>query len=342
MSTYRRKGSQEYTVDFVIKGHRICRSTGCTTEREARREERRLKDELRRELRKSRPRDRMTLDQGFARYLLEKSPEWSAPWCRDATHYMAEILERVEDPDRAIEDLTAVDVHDYVQERMGHAPYALNRALAVWRGMHRRARKRWGQRTHEIDFSQFMNDETWRVRFLSHAEARELIAALPEHIALLVEWSLYTGCRKFETFGLLWERVHIEQGFASVTAKGGREHTVWLSGDALDVLSRADPSGRHVFRTTNWRKAFDKALKDTGISDFRWHDLRHTHATWLRQAGIPIEVVQRSLGHAAIGTTMRYAHVADAELHDSLHKLPSVSPSSTTIVQFPVKNQQVK
>lgn len=343
MSVYRRKGAADYTCDFIVKGHRTCRSTGCTTEREAKQFERRLKAEKRAEIRKIQPRTRMTLDQGFGLYLKEKAPAWSASWLRNASRYMTDIVTRVEDPDKAIEDITSVDVHDYVQERLSEgkgAPYAINRALAVWRGMHIRARKRWGQRTHEIDFAEFMNDEQRRVRFLTHKEASRLIAALPSHIALMVEWSLYTGCRQFETFGLLWDRVHLDKGFATVTAKGGRDHVVWLSTDALDVLSRADTSGRYVFRTTNYRKAFAKALKEIGLENFRWHDLRHTHATWLRQAGAPVEVVQRSLGHAAIGTTMRYAHVADTELQASLQSLPSVSTTGDTIVKFPVKNQR--
>lgn len=341
MSLYKRPNSPYWYTEFIVKGRRIGRSTGCTSEREARQFERQLKSQIRAETKQEKPRECMTLDQGFGRYLVEKAPEWSTSWARNASRYMTEIIERVEDPDKAIEDITTADVHDYVQERLneGNAPYALNRALAVWRGMHTRARKRWGQRTHEIDFAEFMADESRRVRFLTQAEAERLVAALPEHIGLMVEWSLYTGCRQFETFGLLWEGVHLDKGFVSVTAKGGRDHTVWLSPDALNVISRATGEGRYVFDRTNYRKAFEKALRDTDITDFRWHDLRHTHATWLRQAGVPVEVVQRSLGHAAISTTMRYAHVADDELRVSLQGLPTLSTTPTSIVKFPVRKQ---
>ncbi|MEL6421636.1 MAG: tyrosine-type recombinase/integrase, partial [Pseudomonadota bacterium] len=111
------------------------------------------------------------------------------------------------------------------------------------------------------------------------------------------------------------------------------------STDALNVLSRADAMGRYVFNRRNCRKHFEAGLCSAGIEEFRWHDLRHTHATWLRQAGAPVEVVQRSLGHAAIGTTMRYAHVADTELQNSLQQLPTLSPTTGGILKFPVKKQ---
>ncbi len=88
-----------------------------------------------------------------------------------------------------------------------------------------------------------------------------------------------------------------------------------------------------MFDKTNARRAWDAALKKAKIENFRWHDLRHTHATWLRQQGAPVEVVQRSMGHADIATTMRYAHVADTELVEALHKLPQLSTSKNHVTQ---------
>jgi integrase len=122
---------------------------------------------------------------------------------------------------------------------------------------------------------------------------------------------------------------------------GGKTHTVWLSEQAMDVLSRCEHQSRYVFSKRNKRRAFDQGMKKAGISDFCWHDLRHTHATWLRQAGAALEVVQRSLGHADITTTQRYAHVADSELQEALRSVPSIGTSTAKIVRIkPLKNKQ--
>ncbi len=62
----------------------------------------------------------------------------------------------------------------------------------------------------------------------------------------------------------------------------------------------------------SWRKAWTNSRRRAGIQDFRWHDLRHTAASWMVQAGVPLDVVQKVLGHSDISTTMRYAHREDS------------------------------
>jgi len=102
----------------------------------------------------------------------------------------------------------------------------------------------------------------------------------------------------------------------------------------IELLTSIPGQGRYVFDRTNWRREWDRAIKRAGLGHLRWHDLRHTHATWLRQARVPLEVVQRSLGHADLQTTMRYAHVADFELQEALQKLPSLSTITDTVLSF--------
>jgi integrase len=79
------------------------------------------------------------------------------------------------------------------------------------------------------------------------------------------------------------------------------------------------PSGRTIVqvRTPAWRKAPERA----GIADFRWHDLRHTFATWHRQAGTPARELQRLGGWKTGATVERYAHVASEALHGAANRL---------------------
>jgi integrase len=69
-----------------------------------------------------------------------------------------------------------------------------------------------------------------------------------------------------------------------------------------------------VFDTTNFEKRWRAATKAAGLIDFRFHDLRHTFASWARQSGADIADVKDALGHSDISMTMRYAHIRpDAE-----------------------------
>jgi integrase len=332
MSVFKRPGSPFYYCGFQIEGRKFLRSTRRTSEREARAEERRIKAAEHTKL-KERRTDGITIDQGFAKYWREHGHKLA--WASEVERYIKQILERV-NGHMLVENMTDAEVNDFVQIRSaeGGGEYAINRALAIWRAMHKRARKRWKQKTQEIDWAEFFNPESKRVRFITLDEARHLIDCSPWRLAVAIEWTLYTGCRKEETYSLTRDDIFLDRGHAIVTAKGGKRQTIWLSEQAIDLLARIEPRGRYVFDRRGHRYAFEHALAKAGISDFRWHDLRHTHATWLRQSGAPVEIVQRSLGHAAIGTTMRYAHVDDGELRDALRRLPSLAGSTAKIVSI--------
>lgn len=338
MSVFRRKGSPYYYAEFEIFSHRFLRSTKKTTEREARTEERRLKALERKRLEEERarkPGEPMTLSQCFGKYWTDHAPKLALTWQSEVRRYCAHILNLI-DGGQLIENITESEVDEFVQEHVsaGGGEYALNRALAIWRRVHRLARKRWKQRTHEIDWSEFFNAEEKRKDHLSLSAAQRLVEVADDRLAEAIEWSLLTGCRRFETFDLVWEKIDLEAGSASVIAKGGREHTIWLTPDALALLARVPRLGRYVFDRTNWRKRWEAAMTRAGIEGFRWHDLRHTHATWLRQAGAPLEVVQRSLGHGDLQTTLRYAHVEDRELREALRNLPSITTITPKVVSI--------
>lgn len=328
MSVFMRKGSPFFYAEFQIHGHRFLRSTGKTTEREARAEERSLKAKAREQIEaeaSSKAGKCLTLSQAFGKYWLEQAPSLSVTWRSEVKRYCAHILNLV-DGRMLISEVGDFEVDAFVQAHIaaGGGKYALNRAIAVWRRVHNLCHKRWKQDCQVIEWSEFKNREAERVRSLSIQEARHLIACTPR-LADAIEWSLLTGCRRAETFSLTWEGINFQEARAVVTAKGGKPHTLWLNPDALALLARLPRHGRYVFEKTGWRKRWDAGVKASGLTDFRWHDLRHCHCTWLRQAGVPVEVVQRSAGHANIQTTLRYAHVFDPELVDALHKLPSLN-----------------
>ncbi len=81
------------------------------------------------------------------------------------------------------------------------------------------------------------------------------------------------------------------------------------------------PSPKTGERITDVKKAFKTTLKNAGIEDFRFHDLRHTFASWLVMKGVDLYTVQKLLGHTSITTTQRYAHLAPGYLEREIGKI---------------------
>lgn len=352
MSVYQREGSPYYYTEFQIGGHRVCRSTKATTRREALAVEKRMRAEEVKRIQEG-THQRLTMDQAFARFWLEiGSKHADKKQRKDTDRYIQQILATI-DPAQLVEDVSDSEVNDFVQtrQRSRAGAIATNRALAVWRQMHNRAHKKWKQKVQPIAWRDYWEKEKKRTTHLEFDQVRILLDNLPDYIQLAVEWSVGAGTRRAATFGLEWTNVFIDRGYVIVKEKGKDEFKVWLSPQLIDILNRAKqlghpPSarkrkydgqkdaGRFVFCDRNWRKLWKAGLAAAGIADFRWHDLRHTFATWLRQEGTPLEVVQRALGHAQITTTMRYAHVADRELQEALHRVPSFAPTETNVVSI--------
>jgi integrase len=171
----------------------------------------------------------------------------------------------------------------------------VNRPLALLRHLFRHAR-RWKVITEvpEIDMEK---EPQGRLRWLEPSAAQQLLAACRKSrnpaLADLVEFALFTGVRKGEALGLTWDRVDRSRGVIRLEiTKSGHRREVPLSANAAAVLARRWTEGAtgYVFGTKNWyafQTAWLAALRRAKIEDFRFHDLRHTCASWLVQRGRP-------------------------------------------------------
>ena len=169
-----------------------------------------------------------------------------------------------------------------------------------------------------------LKEPTRRIRFLTRPEGQPLLAVLPEHLADMVAFSLATGLRRSNVTGLQWSQVDLVRRLAWIhpdQAKARKAIAVPLNAEAVLILRRW--IGRHSTRVFSFRgkpitqvstKAWYAALGRAGIADFRWHDLRHTWASWHVQQGTPLYALQELGGWESPEMVRRYAHLAAEHL----------------------------
>jgi integrase len=146
--------------------------------------------------------------------------------------------------------------------------------------------------------------------------------------------SLNTGLRYGELTALEWPSIDFPARVLTVvgkTAKGAKTRHVPLNDEALDVLTRwkKQTSGGKglVFKNSEGERigtvktAWLALLKKAEITEFRWHDLRHSFASKLVQRGVDLGVVRELLGHSDFSLTLRYAHLNAEMKHDAVARL---------------------
>jgi integrase len=163
-----------------------------------------------------------------------------------------------------------------------------------------------------------------RNRYLSADEETKLMAKLAgrrKHLRAVVSLALGTGMRRGELLGLRWAQVDFQRGIIHVTVtKTARDRIVPMSEQVRTLLLslRKGRKGEHVFRSkitkgavVEVKRAFRAACFDAGIEDFHFHDLRHTFATRLGDAGCTATTIAALLGHSNTVMTARYTHATD-------------------------------
>jgi integrase len=199
----------------------------------------------------------------------------------------------------------------------------VNRSLEVLRAILRRCVNEWEwlDRTPRV---RMLKEPTRRVLFLTREQARRLLAQLPPHLADMAAFSLATGLRKSNVTCLQWTQVDLVQRLAWIhpdQAKARKAIPVPLNAEAVVIIRRQ--SGKHPTHVFSYQgsrvrqlntKAWYAALRRAHIEDFRWHDLRHTWASWHVQQGTPLHALQELGGWESAEMVRRYAHFSAEHL----------------------------
>lgn len=318
MALYKRN-STWWTRFTDPKGKRIRRSTRTEDKQQAQEYEDTLKAELWRQ-RQLKEKPRRLWQDAAVKWLKETEHKrthqkdigtlrWLDPHLRDV--YLDEI-------DRDLVELIAMR-----KEATGVKPGTVNRHLAVIKTILRTACSEWDW-TDKVPKIRMRKERGRRVRFLSRTEAEVLFRELPSHLSEMARFAVATGLRQSNVVNLKWSQLDLQQQMAWIhedESKSGYAIGVPLNTEAKEVITRQigkhhkfvfTYKGHPVQRVST--HAWYKACKRAGIEDFRFHDLRHTFASWHAQAGTPLSVLQELGGWRSAVMVQRYAHLTAGHL----------------------------
>ena len=342
---YRRKDSRYWWIDATLpNGQRVCRSSKTEDRQQAEAYLAKLRHEaFQASYLGIKP--KRTWQEAVVRYLAVKvtlrSIEDVRRICRMLDPYLGS---------HTLDQINGDVVWSIIQGELGkgNKPATVNRYLATVRSLLRMARDEW-QWIDNFPKIRMLGGEVERDRWLTREDADRLLSFCPEHLAALVKFALATGCRAREITGLEWERVDLDRHTAWLNqTKNGTPRGVPLNRDAVAVLK--EQQGKHkqycfTFKgkPIRWQisdKIWRRAVKEAGFTELRFHDLRHTWASWHRQAGTSCDELKDLGGWKSRQMVDRYAKFATEHLSVAAARIEShpVGPDGNSggkVLTFP-------
>ena len=340
MRVYQRGKRGIWWIDITVDGERIKRSAGTTEKRAAEEYAATLARDLWRTRRLGET-PRVTWDHAVVAWLAEHQHRKSIEEIKRVLRWLTARLQG-----RSLASITDTTIREIAAERKRQATAegkptsnaTVNRHLAQLSAiLHYAQRRGWLAAMPPIAM---LPEPAKRIAWLSKDEARRLLEELPAHLKPIAGFALATGLRETNVRLLTWSQVDTARAVAWVhgdQVKAGKNLHVPLNDAALIVL--AGQRGKHprwVFPVPRWEKkagpgaepvqvadaptgkvsnhAWRKACIRAGLPTLRFHDLRHTWASWHVQAGTPLAVLQELGGWASQAMVQRYAHLGESHL----------------------------
>jgi site-specific recombinase XerD len=248
--------------------------------------------------------------------------------------------------------VSAFDITNFI-ESMKHknlAPGTINRALVLLRYAYKLA-QRWQE--PGVNLNAWLSIKQLKVdnrieRYLTAEQSANLLHAVKDSLnaklVFIVAFLIYTGARKREVLEVKWSDINFHQGYWKISKnKSNKVRHIPLSEGALETLKavREKSTSQHwgvqdmqndfIFANPSTGKPFSSffyswntARVKAGMPELRVHDLRHSFASFLVNAGRSIYEVKELLGHADIKTTSRYAHLSQESLKAAVSAVPKL------------------
>jgi len=270
--------------------------------------------------------ERISLSQFIQEYL-----EWSATR-KSLSSYKRDkwSLERFKEVigDRALRAITTRDVDNYFSALLsqGRKPAGINVDYRHLKAAFNKAIE-WGY----LKKNPFARVKPLKTpykppKFLSEDEVKQVLNYLSQkdkEFHDVVIFAIETGCRRKEIANLRLNDIDFETGYIRILGKGNKERFIPMTSRLRKILKRRSKRQRgKVF--PNWHPdtithKWQRTMRALGMK-YRFHDLRHTTASWLALRGTPLQFIQELLGHSSIQVTQIYAHLRPGVIKNELEK----------------------
>jgi len=372
MSVYKRPSKETYSYDFIVRGRRFSGDTGATKKRDAKAYEDSQREIAKALITAEAALDAETMhfETAALRWYHEvgqhhknfettlKVLDWLKRHIGGGTDLrdindgiVANLVAR-----RRGERVRRKHKDGKIHEGNLVTPATVNRTCTQpLREIILRAKNVWKVQVGEIDFGKHLLKEPQeRVREASAGEEASIMEQLGRGYEDAVRFAFLNGCRRMEILGLEWAHIDFFSRRFTVTGKGGKSRTIPMSQETFEILwAQKDYHPEKVFTFVAWRtrkmlgqvrgkrypltesglkSAMRRAVPKAGVSNFRFHDTRHTAATRvLRKSNL--RVAQKLLGHADVATTAKYAHALDDDVRAALEATssPTKNPTADTM-----------
>jgi integrase len=325
MSLYRRTNSPYWWIRFQLDGREVRASTGTEDRGQAEELERHARDSVWRQVK-----------------LGEKPPYL---WAEARKRWLDETRKRTRAKDEEIlswfdKHLKRQTVQDITRPVVEHlralkaeesSESTADRYMALLRAVLRKCVNDWQVLASAPKISMY-RPRSPEARWLTQPEFEKLCESLPDHLALAARFAVTTGLRMRSMTALTWDRVDMQNRRAWIPGaqmKAGIPHGIFLSRKAIRLLrklKKLNPAGDRVFQ---WNgkpiddcntRAFQDAVKAAGLQPLRWHDLRHTFASWAVQNGVQLPDLMQLGGWKSYSMVQKYAHLAPEHLAAAAEK----------------------
>jgi integrase len=322
---------RKWNLDFTFRGKRI-RQFGGYTKDQARNTLVKIKAELldvARGFKKPDLQD-VTFDKFADDFLELYSKPNKRSWTRD--EFSLNNLKAFFKGDM-LRTIGAEKIERYKAKRKAEvSPASCNRELACLKTLFNKAVE-WGRLgANPAAKVKKLKENNTRERILNAAEARRLVECAGPELQPILIIALNTGMRKSEILSLRWQDVDFIRGFILIEdSKSGKSRKLPMNTAVFEALKGLQRRSDYIFFNPETEthikgvtRLFAAALKAAKISGVRLHDLRHTAATKMVEAGVDLVTVSKILGHSSIQMTMRYAHPTPENMRVAMEKLGSI------------------
>ncbi len=313
----------EYWLDYRVNGRRERKKIG---------PQKKLAEDIMRKIRVEitegkyldrKKQEKMTF-KAFAEIYIESYAKKKRSWETTDVHYLKRLMPYF--GDKYLSEITPLMVERYQIERRKQKSYKgtlmsvalVNRELACLKCMFSLAVKEDYVSGNPVKKVKLEKENNMRVRFLEKDELEKLYDCSDEKFRPALMLAVNTGMRYSEMQYLKWENVDFQRGMITLRdTKNGETRQVPMNRTVHDILSVLPHNNAEAYvfckkdgNPYNFRSPFLRARKNAGIKNFRFHDLRHTAASYLVMKGVDLNTVREILGHKTLEMTLRYSHLS--------------------------------